>query len=106
MALARIELPRQARRGDVIEVRIVIQHPMETGFRTGPDGNLVPRNIIHSLRCLYLGEEVFAAELFPAVTANPFFAFTLVAEETGEVEFLWVDEEGVEHREVRTLTVG
>ncbi|WP_143042361.1 thiosulfate oxidation carrier complex protein SoxZ [Citreimonas salinaria] len=46
-------------------------NPLPAGFRTGPGGRLVPRNIIHSLRCLYLGEEVFAAELFPAVTANP-----------------------------------
>ncbi len=103
---ALINVPETAAPGDILDIKVLLQHPMETGFRTGPDGNLVPRNIIHSLRCLYLGEEVFAAELFPAVTANPFFAFTLVAEETGEVEFLWVDEEGVEHREVRTLTVG
>ena len=95
---ALINVPETAAPGDVLDIKVLLQHPMETGFRTGPDGKLVPRNIIHSLRCLYLGEEVFAAELFPAVTA--------VAEETGEVEFLWIDEEGVEHREARTLTVG
>lgn len=102
---ALINVPETATAGEIVEIKVLLQHPMETGFRTGPDGALVPRNIIHSLTCLYHGEEVFAAELFPAVTANPFFAFTLVAEATGEVEFLWIDEEGAEHRESRTLTV-
>ena len=102
---ALINVPETAAQGEIIEIKVLLQHPMETGFRTGPDGKLVPRNIIHSLRCLYLAEEVFAAELFPAVTANPFFAFTLVADVTGEVEFLWVDEDGEEHRESRLLSV-
>lgn len=103
---ALVNVPESAAPGEVVDIKVLLQHPMETGFRTGPDGKLVPRNIIHSLRCLYLREEVFAAELFPAVTANPFFAFTLVAETTGEVEILWVDDSGEEHRETRTLTVG
>lgn len=103
---ALINVPQNAAAGEIVDIKVLLKHPMETGFRTGPDGRLVPRNIIHSLRCLYLGEEVFAAELFPAVTANPFFAFTLVAERTGKVEFLWVDEEGTEHGESRTLAVG
>ena len=103
---ALVNVPESAAPGEIIDIKVLLQHPMETGFRTGPDGKLVPRNIIRTLRCLYLGEEVFAAELFPAVTANPFFAFTLVAETTGEVEILWIDDSGEEHRETRTLTVG
>ena len=102
---ALINVPETAAPGEIVEIKALIQHPMETGFRTGPDGRLVPRDIIHSLRCLYLGEEVFAAELFPAVTANPFLAFTLVAEETGLVEFVWVGEDGTEQSDSRTLTV-
>ena len=102
---ALINVPETAAPGEIVEIKVLLQHPMETGFRTGPDGRLVPRDIIHSLRCLYLGEEVFAAELFPAVTANPFLAFTLVAEETGLVEFVWVGEDGTEQSDSRTLTV-
>ena len=100
-----LNVPETAAPGEVVTVKVLIQHPMETGFRTGPDGRLVPRNIIHSLRCLYLGHEVFAAELFPAVTANPFFAFSLVAEASGPVEIAWTDEAGTEHRESRPLAV-
>ena len=102
---ALINVPETAARGETVEIKILLQHPMETGFRTDRDGARIPRNIIHSLSCRYLGDEVFGVELFPAVTANPFFAFTLVADRTGAVEFLWVDEEGTEHREERLLTV-
>ena len=48
---ARIDLPKEARRGDLVEVRITIQHPMETGFRVDASGKRVPRNAVHSLVC-------------------------------------------------------
>ncbi|TNC71339.1 thiosulfate oxidation carrier complex protein SoxZ [Rubellimicrobium roseum] len=104
--VAMVNIPETAAPGDIVEVKILISHPMETGFRTGADGNLVPRDIIHELRCLYAGEEVFRAEIFPAIAANPFLGFFLRATETAEVELLWTDEAGQEHSERRTLTVG
>jgi sulfur-oxidizing protein SoxZ len=100
-----INIPDTAAPGEIVEIKILIQHPMETGFRTGLDGTLVPRDIIESLACLYLGEEVFRADLYPAITANPFLGFHLRADTTGDVEFIWTDNAGVTSREVRTLTV-
>lgn len=100
-----INIPDSAAPGEIVEIKFLIQHPMETGFRTGPDGTLVPRDIIESVTCLYLGEEVFRAELYPAVTANPFVGFHLRADTTGEIEFIWTDNSGVTSREARTLTV-
>ncbi|WP_299364544.1 thiosulfate oxidation carrier complex protein SoxZ [uncultured Paracoccus sp.] len=103
--VAMVNIPETVTAGTVVEVKILISHPMETGFRTGPDGTLVPRNIIPEFRCLYGGEEVFRAEIFPAVAANPFLSFFLRAEQTAEVELLWTDEAGQEHSEARLLTV-
>lgn len=103
--VAMVNVPDSAAKGEIVEVKLLIQHPMETGFRTGPDGKLVPRNIVHQVRCEYLGTEVFRADLFPAVAANPFLAFRLRATETGEVRLVWTDETGAETAEVRTLTV-
>ena len=100
-----VNIPETAAAGDIVEVKILISHPMETGFRTGSDGKLVPRNIIHDFRCLYGGEEVFRAEIFPAIAANPFLGFFLRATESAEVELLWTDETGQEHSERRMLTV-
>jgi sulfur-oxidizing protein SoxZ len=105
VALSRIHLPREARRGEPVEVRILIEHPMETGFRRGPGGERVPRNAIHSLACRYNGAEVFRATLSTGIAANPVLRFFFRAAESGEVEFWWLDDEDVEGRAKARLVV-
>lgn len=95
MALARIQLPREAKRGEVIEVRIIIQHAMETGFRRDAAGQRVPRNAIHSLVCRYNGAEVFRATMSTGIAANPMLRFYTRALESGELEFWWIDDDEV-----------
>ena len=92
--LARIRLPRDAKRGEVIFVRLLIQHPMETGYRVSADGAKVPKNVIRSLVCRYNGAEVFRAEMSPGIAANPYLEFPLVASESGQLEFEWLDDAG------------
>lgn len=96
MALARIHMPSEARRGEPVEVRILIQHPMETGFRRGAGGVRVPRNAIHSFACRYNGVEVFRATLSTGIAANPVLRFFFRAADSGEVEFWWLDDEETE----------
>jgi sulfur-oxidizing protein SoxZ len=96
MAQSRIQLPPQARRGEAVEVRILIQHPMETGFRRDAGGQRVPRNALHSFACRYNGVEVFRATLSTGLAANPVLRFFLRAEKSGELEFWWLDDEDVE----------
>jgi sulfur-oxidizing protein SoxZ len=104
MALARIQLPREAKRGEVIEVRIVIRHPMETGYRRDA-GERVPRNAIHSLVCRYNGNEVFRATLSTGIAANPFLRFFLRAQESGELAFWWLDDDEKEGTATARLVV-
>ena len=96
MALARIDLPHEARRGELVEVRIVIQHPMETGFRRAPQGERVPRNAIHSLARRYDGAEVLRATLSTGIAANPFLRFFLRATHSGDLDFRWLDDDEVQ----------
>jgi len=105
MARALINVPATAKRGDIIEIKALISHPMETGYRTGPDGALVPRDIINRFMCTYNGEEIFSADLFPAIAANPFFSFTTIATESGLIVFRWIDDQGRAHLETANLTV-
>ena len=105
MALARVQLPARAKRGEAIEVRIAIQHPMETGFRFDLMGKAIPKNVIHSLRVRYNGAEIFAAEMGSGVAANPYLQFYTVAEASGEFVFEWVDDNGNRGTERATLTV-
>jgi sulfur-oxidizing protein SoxZ len=89
-----VNVPKTARVGEVIEIKTMIAHPMETGYRTGTNGTTIPRNIISRFVCIYDGEEVFSAELFPAVAANPLIAFTTVAVRSGTLTFTWTDDSG------------
>ena len=94
MSKALVSVPKTAKRGDVVDIRAMIAHAMETGHRMGQNGVAIPRRIITRFTCTYGGDEVFAAEFFPAVSANPFVSFSLVAAESGTVAFTWTDETG------------
>lgn len=92
--VARVLLPQEAKRGEVIEVRIVIQHPMETGFRYDNNGRAIPKNVINSFTCRYSGVEVFRAEMGSGIAANPYLQFYVVAGASGEFVFDWIDDSG------------
>ena len=102
---ALVNVPKRAQRGDVIEIKTLVSHIMETGFRRDNVGRAVPRDIIGSLTCTYNGAEVFRADLFPAISANPFLTFTTVATESGEIVLTWSGDNGFRHTETATITV-
>lgn len=86
-------------------LKAMISHPMETGYRRDERGAVIARNIIRHFSCLYEGEEVMSVDLHPAISTNPFFAFTLVAARSGSISFLWRGDNGFEHRETAMLQV-
>jgi sulfur-oxidizing protein SoxY len=87
MKHALINLPAKAKRGEIVEIKTLVPHPMETGYRRDDNGNAIPREIIRQFTCTYNGAEVFRADLFPAISANPFISFFTVATESGVVAF-------------------
>lgn len=105
MARTLIQVPASARKGDVIEVRVTIAHPMETGYRPGADGRVLPRDIVRRFSCRYNGDLVFSADLFPAIAANPYLSFHLLAGDSGTLEFEWQGDNGFAQVERRTLQV-
>jgi sulfur-oxidizing protein SoxZ len=105
MASALINVPAKARRGDVIEIRTLTSHIMETGFRRTAAGDLVPRDIITSFACRYNGTEIFRADLFPAIAANPYLSFFTVAQESGKFEFEWIGDNGFVSTASASITV-
>ncbi|MCJ8142181.1 thiosulfate oxidation carrier complex protein SoxZ [Ancylobacter sp. A5.8] len=94
MTKALVSVPKAAKRGDIVDIRAMIAHPMETGYRMGANGVAIPRRIITRFVCTYGGGEVFAADFSPAVSANPFVSFSLRAAESGPVGFAWTDDQG------------
>ena len=102
---ALVNVPKQAKRGEIIEIKTLVSHIMETGFRRDYAGKVFPRDIIGSLTCTYNGTEVFSAEFFPAMSANPFLTFSTVATESGEIVLTWSGDNGFKHSETATITV-
>ena len=94
MARALVNVPKTAKRRQIVEIKSLISHIMETGFRHTAAGELVPRNIITSFACRYNGTEIFRADLFPAIAANPFISFFTVAKDSGKLEFEWIGDNG------------
>jgi sulfur-oxidizing protein SoxZ len=94
MASALINVPKKAKRGEIIEIKTLMSHIMETGYRRTAAGEIVPRDIITSFVCRYNGAEIFRADLFPAIAANPFITFFTVAAESGKFDFEWVGDRG------------
>ena len=100
-----INVPQKAKRGDVIAIKSLISHLMETGFRHDNMGRGIPRDIITSLVCTYNGEEIFNATLYPAIAANPFITFHTVATESGTIAFKWTGDNGFAAEASAKITV-
>lgn len=103
--VARIQVPKQAKRGELIEIRIAVQHAMETGFRYDSVGKPVPKNVINRLVVRYNGAEIFRVEMGSGIAANPYLQFYTIAMESGEIEISWVDDEGNRGVERAAITV-
>ena len=90
----RIRLPDVIKVGDIIEIKSLVGHVMETGQRRDVDGKIVPRNIINAFAATFNGRTVFEAELQPGISANPYIAFTMKVSGPGELVFTWADDAG------------
>jgi len=102
----RVRAPKKASKGDVIEIKTLISHPMESGQRKDrKTGEIIPRKIINTFTCTYNGQEVFKADFHPAISANPYMSFFVKVEESGEFEFTWVDDDGSTYSKKSKLTV-
>lgn len=106
MARALVNAPKAAKAGEMMEIKALISHVMETGFRPGPDGRIKPRDIITEFVCEYDGAVVFRAEMHPATSANPFVAFETRATRSGPLTLTWRGDNGFEQTETVDISVG
>lgn len=105
MARPLISIPRRVKRGESFDIRILISHPMESGQRRDEYGKQIPREIIREFFCTYGGEEVFRAEFFPAISANPFLTFSVRAVESGLITLAWTEDNGASQFESVEIVV-
>jgi sulfur-oxidizing protein SoxZ len=101
----RLKVPKEAKKGEVIEIKTLLAHPMESGLRKDDAGVPVPRKIINRFTCEFNGTLAFAWDLEPAIAANPYIQFTLRVEESGTFRFTWTDDDGTTITADETITV-
>jgi sulfur-oxidizing protein SoxZ len=105
MSRALINVPSKAKKGEVITIKTLISHDMETGYRYTTTGQRIARDIIETFVATYNGEEIFRAEFHAAMSANPFVTFHTVATESGTIEFKWTGDNGYAASESAKITV-
>ena len=105
MILGRVQVPPSVRKGEAFEVRVLVQHPMETGFRRDAQGRTIPVHVVDRLSATYGGRQVFRAELGTGVSANPYLTFYVVAEGSGELVVEWSDDRGDQGRATARVNV-
>ena len=101
----RLKVPKEAKKGEVIEIKTLIAHAMESGLRKDDSGALVPRKIINRFTCEFNGKPVFSADLEPAIAANPYLQFTAKVDESGTFKFTWTDDDGTVTMAEEKITV-
>jgi sulfur-oxidizing protein SoxZ len=106
MSKPRVKVPSSAGKGEVITIKTLIGHKMESGQRKDrKTGEIIPRMIINKFTAKFNGTQVFAVDILPAVSANPFMEFKVKVDESGEFEFTWVDDEGKTYSTTKKITV-
>ncbi|MEP0234252.1 MULTISPECIES: thiosulfate oxidation carrier complex protein SoxZ [Stappiaceae] len=101
----RVKVPKKASKGEVVTLKTLISHPMESGQRKDKQGNPIPRKIINKFTCEYNGQVVFSCDMDPAVSANPYLEFTAKVEDSGTFKFTWVDDDGSVYTTEKKLAV-
>lgn len=104
-AKPRVRVPKTASKDEVITIKTLINHEMESGQRKDKDGKPIPRQIINSFKAEFNGQMVFEAAIEPAVSANPYFEFTMKVPESGTAKFTWVDDDGSVYTDEQTIEV-
>jgi len=105
MARPLINVPAKVKRGQIFEIKTLISHVMETGYRYSTTGEHIPRDIVTFFTCRYNGVEIFRADLSPAIAANPFIAFFTVATESGTLELNWIGDNGYSETATAAISV-
>lgn len=106
----RVKVPKKAEAGEVITIKALISHPMESGRRKDKKtGKPIPRKIINRFTCDFVGASqsgnVIDVELHPAVSTNPYFQFEAKVPESGEFRFKWVEDGGAVYELAKKITV-
>jgi sulfur-oxidizing protein SoxZ len=102
-ARPRVRVPAEVKKGEVVQIKTLISHPMESGRRKNEQGETIPRKIINRFVCTLNGKEVFSVDLQPGVSSNPYLVFDVRVMESGTFEFTWTDDDGTVYKKTAQI---
>jgi sulfur-oxidizing protein SoxZ len=102
-ARPRVRVPAKVKKGEIIQIKTLISHPMESGQRKNEQGEKIPRKIINRFVCTLNGKEVFSVDLNPSVSSNPYLVFDVRVMESGTFEFTWIDDDGTVYKKTAEI---
>jgi sulfur-oxidizing protein SoxZ len=105
MERSRVKMPKLAAKGEIIDIKTLVDHVMESGQRTDERGNVIPRKIINKFTCEFEGSPVFACDFEPAIAINPYLHFTARMDKSGTFRFTWIDDDGTSITADETVAV-
>ncbi len=101
----RVKVPKTAKAGEIVTIKTLISHPMESGQRKDKDGKPIPREIINRFTCSFEGQEVLEATLDPAISTNPYIEFDAKVDKSGTFTFTWYDDDGSTYEDKQKIEV-
>ncbi|MEM9577895.1 MAG: thiosulfate oxidation carrier complex protein SoxZ [Pseudomonadota bacterium] len=101
----RVKLPKTVKPGEVVTVKTLITHKMESGHRRGDTGDLIPRSIINRFTADFNGQNIIDIAMEPSISTNPFFQFDAVVPEAGRFDFAWYDEDGSVYTDSKEIAI-
>lgn len=99
----RVKTPKSAKAGEVVTIKTLISHPMESGQRKDSSGNVIPRSIINRFTCELNGALVIDVTMEPAISTNPYIEFDAKVDAAGEFKFTWYDDDGSVYEDVKAI---
>ncbi|MDN3564161.1 thiosulfate oxidation carrier complex protein SoxZ [Paeniroseomonas aquatica] len=101
----RVRVPASAKKGEIVEVKTLISHDMESGQRKDSAGATIPRKIIKRFEARYNGKNVFEADWNTSVSTNPYQSFFFRAQESGTLDCAWTDDDGSVYKSTSKINV-
>ncbi len=90
--------------GDIADIRVLLQHPMETGMRRDDKGQTFPAHFIQTFSILLNGALLLDGQLNTAISKNPLFAFKARGIKTGDkLTVSWMDSMGTQRKDEFTV---
>jgi len=101
----RVKVPKSAKAGEVVTIKTLISHPMESGQRKDGNGNVIPREIINRFTCEFNGALVIDVALETSISTNPYIEFDAKVDASGEFKFTWYDDDGSVYTDAKSIEV-